>query len=65
MIPRENTRCAHTIFPDDCRTELRQIMVLGWALHFHAPYRVTSPSHRGIDPAPVPDRAPQRLQEDR
>jgi len=58
-------QCARTIFPDYCGTELRWIMVLGRALRFHVPYRVPAPSHHGIDPAPVPNRAPQRLREDR
>jgi hypothetical protein len=37
MIPRGMPRCAQTIFSHDRRTELRWIMVLGQALHFHAP----------------------------
>ena len=65
-IPRARwPRCAHNVFPDERRTGPRWMVVLGRALRFHPPCRVRAPSHRGIDPAPVPDRAPQRLREDR
>ena len=42
-IPREKAAVRAAIFPDHRRTELRRTMVLGQALRFRAPYRVSAP----------------------